>query len=55
MAQNINMRRAKCSALFKNVLCAVETEKIIKNLQKNIISILLDESTDVSIKKQLVH
>lgn len=51
--QDMNLKRTKCTEILKNVLCEVETQELIQHLQNHKFSILVDETTDISVKKQL--
>lgn len=46
--------RTKCTGIVKNVIGLYTLDELVKILRKNFFSLIMDESTDVSVKKQLV-
>ena len=53
VVSKIKLKITKCTQIIKNVLAVEETEKLVNILKTNKFSILLDESTDITDKKQL--
>lgn len=53
IVQNLKMDRTKCTALIKNVLAKTETEETCENLKNTVFSVMVDESTDISKKKNM--
>lgn len=45
--------RTKCSKIITNVIAATETTETVNNIKRNKLRVLLDESTDISTKKNL--
>lgn len=46
IAQDMTLSREKCNEIVRRVISPVETEEIVKQLQENLFSIMVDESTD---------
>lgn len=44
------MSRTKCN-IIKNVLCPVETDRVVNTIQNTKFSIFIDETSDISNKK----
>ncbi|KAE8738529.1 hypothetical protein FOCC_FOCC015983 [Frankliniella occidentalis] len=54
--KDVKMDRTKCTAIVNRVIGATETEETVSNLQNdNPFAILVDESTDIGMKKKLLH
>ena len=51
--RDIKLGRTKCTNIIKNVVGAKMTQDLVNTLKQNFFSILVDESTDISIKKFL--
>lgn len=51
--KNVKMHRFKCTNIISNILCPVEVEEIAEVIRKTPFSILVDESTDISVHKFL--
>ncbi|XP_037805541.1 uncharacterized protein LOC119599716 [Lucilia sericata] len=47
------MGRTKCTKIIENVLCPYFKKELIADIGDSVFSLLIDESTDVSMKKQL--
>lgn len=52
IAQNINLKRTKTTSVIKNVIGKSQKEYLVDCLKKTKLSILTDESTDISCVKQ---
>lgn len=52
-ADNLQLHRTKCSAVINNVLCPYFKSNLKDDIQNSKFSILVDESTDISITKYL--
>lgn len=50
---NLYMHRTKATAIVKNVLGACFSSELNEKLKQNYFSIIIDETTDVSVKKQI--
>ncbi|KAE8740950.1 hypothetical protein FOCC_FOCC013524 [Frankliniella occidentalis] len=46
VAQDMTLSREKCNAIVRRVIGREETAEIVKDLQQNLFSIMVDESTD---------
>ena len=53
VVSKIKLKSTKCTQIIKNVLAVEETEKLVNILKTTKFSVLLDESTDITDKKQL--
>ncbi|EFN74653.1 hypothetical protein EAG_11867, partial [Camponotus floridanus] len=53
--KNITMCRTKCKNIISNVLCSVETERIINNIQNTKFSIFIDETSDIRNEKWMTY
>lgn len=53
--QNIQLHRSKCSAIIKNVLEPAMRKELIEEVGDQSYSIILDESTDVTIEKYMAY
>ncbi|XP_034238072.1 zinc finger BED domain-containing protein 5-like [Thrips palmi] len=53
IAKDMTLGRDKCNAIVRNVIADVETEEIVKDLQTNLFSVMVDESTDSGSDKNL--
>ncbi|XP_039310247.1 uncharacterized protein LOC105196884 isoform X2 [Solenopsis invicta] len=51
--KDVQLHRKKCTYIIKNVIAKVETENLINILKTENFSILIDESTDISTRKNL--
>ncbi|CAL9699734.1 unnamed protein product [Knipowitschia caucasica] len=51
--KNINMHRTKCTALINSVIGPVLHEELLEDIGSGTYSLIVDESTDVTTKKQL--
>lgn len=51
--ENLTLGRTKCTQIIKEVITPLEEEELINNIKKNSFSILIDESTDITNKKNL--
>ena len=51
--ENIRIHRTKCSQLIKNVIAPAMLTELIKDVGEEPYSLILDESTDVSVMKYL--
>jgi len=49
--KSMTMGRTKCKNIISNVLCPVETERIINNIQNTKFSIFIDETSDITNEK----
>jgi len=49
--KNMSMGRTKCTNVISNVLCPVETDRVIKNIQNSKFSVFIDETSDISNEK----
>lgn len=52
-ADKINLHRTKCTAIINNVLCPYFKSNLKDDIQNSKYSILIDESTDISVTKFL--
>jgi len=53
IVKDVKLGRTKCSAIVRNVIAKTETEALAEELQKTVFSVMIDESTDVSNKKNM--
>ncbi|XP_054740561.1 uncharacterized protein LOC129246064 isoform X1 [Anastrepha obliqua] len=53
IATGIKLARSKCSALIRNVLCPYFKNRLLSDIGSNPYSLIIDESTDISVKKYL--
>jgi hypothetical protein len=53
ICSDITLGRTKCGQIINNVIGAHETNILVEHLESNFISILNDESTDISEKKNM--
>lgn len=53
ICKDVTLGRTKCGQIINNVIGAHETRILVENLKKNYFSILTDESTDISEKKNM--
>ncbi|XP_037805542.1 uncharacterized protein LOC119599717 [Lucilia sericata] len=53
IAKDLQMGRTKCTKIIENVLCPYFKKELIADIGDIVFSLLIDESTDVSVKKQL--
>ncbi|EZA47954.1 hypothetical protein X777_15038 [Ooceraea biroi] len=44
----MSMGRTKCKNNISNVLCPVETERVVQNIQNTKFSIFIDEISDIT-------
>lgn len=51
--QKMNINRSKCTNVITNVLCPVETQRVVNSIQNTKFSIFIDETSDISNKKWL--
>jgi len=49
--KKMNISRTKCKNIISNVLCPVETERVVNSIQNTKFSIFIDETSDISNKK----
>ncbi|EFN72178.1 hypothetical protein EAG_14359, partial [Camponotus floridanus] len=49
--KSMNMGRTKCKNIISNVLCSVETERVVNNIQNTRFSIFIDEISDITNEK----
>lgn len=49
--QSISMSRTKCQKIISNVLCPVETDRLVEIIKNNKFSIFIDETSDISNQK----
>jgi len=49
--KNMSMGRSKCTNIISNVLCPVETYRVVNIIQNTRFSIFIDETSDISNKK----
>lgn len=49
--ESMNISRKKCTKIISNVLCPVETDRIVKNIQNTKFSVFIDETSDISNEK----
>ncbi|KAL6434456.1 hypothetical protein ACFW04_006098 [Cataglyphis niger] len=45
--KKMNMGRTKCTNIISNVLCPVETDRVVSNIQNTKFSIFIDETSDI--------
>ena len=53
IAQDLQMKRSKCTNIIKKIVAKVETDEIVDNIKTTPFSVLVDESTDISLHKFL--
>lgn len=53
VCQDVTLGRTKCGEIINNVVGVHETSVLVEQLKKNYFSILTDESTDISEKKNM--
>ncbi|XP_017464541.1 PREDICTED: uncharacterized protein LOC108357960 isoform X2 [Rhagoletis zephyria] len=53
IAKNMQLRRTKCGGVIKNVLYPYFKNILMEDIGKNKFSLIIDESTDISVKKYL--
>ncbi|XP_023309857.1 uncharacterized protein LOC111691381 [Anoplophora glabripennis] len=53
VVNDIKLGRTKCTNIIENVLCGKETRDLVEVLKNNYFSVLIDESTDISVQKFL--
>ncbi|EZA53841.1 hypothetical protein X777_06645 [Ooceraea biroi] len=51
VVKNMSMGRTKCHNIISKVLCPVETERVIHNIQNTKFSIFIDETSDLTNEK----
>ncbi|EZA62168.1 hypothetical protein X777_06119 [Ooceraea biroi] len=51
IVQDLSLARKKCSSIVKNVIAKFETEKVVEILKTSKLSVLIDETTDISDNK----
>lgn len=51
--KNMSMGHTKCQKIISNVLCPVETERVVDSIQNTKFSIFIDETSDLTNKKWL--
>ncbi|EFN72092.1 Zinc finger protein KIAA0543, partial [Camponotus floridanus] len=49
--KSMTMGRTKCQNIISNVLCPVETERVVNNIQNTRFSIFIDETSDITNEK----
>jgi len=49
--KSMSMGRTKCSSLISNVLCPVETDRVVQNIQNTKFTIFIDETSDITNSK----
>lgn len=49
--QNMSMGRTKCANIISNVLCPIETQRVVNTIQNIKFSIFIDETSDITNKK----
>jgi len=49
--KSMNMGRTKCKNIITNVLCPIETERVINKIQNTKFTIFIDETSDICNKK----
>lgn len=49
--KSMNMGRTKCKNIISNVLCPVETERVVNNIQNTKFSVFIDETSDITNEK----
>jgi len=49
--KNMSMGRTKYTNIISNVLCPVETDRVIKNIQNSKFLVFIDETSDISNEK----
>lgn len=46
--KSMSMSRTKCTKIISNVLCPVETDRVVQNIQNTKFSIFIDETSDIT-------
>jgi len=49
--KSMSMGRTKCSSLISNVLCPVETDRVVQNIKNTKFTIFIDETSDITNSK----
>lgn len=49
--KSMNMGRTKCKNIISNVLCPVETERVVNNIQNMKFFVFIDETSDITNEK----
>ncbi|KAL6421413.1 hypothetical protein ACFW04_014198 [Cataglyphis niger] len=49
--KSMNMSQTKCKNIISNVLCSVETERVVNNIQNTKFSVFIDETSDITNEK----
>jgi hypothetical protein len=53
IASNLKMKSTKASAVIKNAIAPVCHSKVVQHLKSNFFSLIIDESTDISVTKSM--
>jgi hypothetical protein len=51
----MTMRKTKCQSIISNVLCPVEMERVVNNIQNTKFSLFIDEMFDISNEKWMTY